>query len=76
MLTLDIYHTNQCLSLELPLPTEVLAGELRAFHVEQTMNHITQDDFTLTPTNELGEHFMKPTCLHTIWQTVCAPRAF
>jgi len=59
MLNIDIYHTNQCLSLELPLPTEVLAGELRAFHVEQTMDHITQKDFTLTPTNELGEHFMK-----------------
>jgi len=59
MLNLDIYHTNQCLSLELPLPTEVLAGELHAFHVEQTMDHITQDNFTLTPTNELGKHFMK-----------------
>jgi len=59
MLALDIYHTNQCLSLELPLPIEVLAGELRAFHVEKPMNDITQVDFTLTPTNELGKHFMR-----------------
>ena len=59
MLSLDIYHTNQCLSLELPLPIEVLAGELRAFHVEKPMHNITQDDFTMTPTSDLGEHFMK-----------------
>ena len=59
MLNLDIYHTNQCLSLELPLPIEILAGELRAFHVEIPMDQITQDNFTLTPTSALGEHFMK-----------------
>jgi hypothetical protein len=59
MLNLDIYHTNQCLSLELPLPIEVLAGELRAFHVEIPMDQITQDNFTMTPTDDLGEHFMK-----------------
>ena len=59
MLILDIQHKGSSLSLELPLPTEVLAGELRMLGIEKTMNHVCQDEFTLTPMNELGEHFMK-----------------
>jgi len=59
MLTLDIQHNGSTLSLELPIPTEILAGELRMLGIGKTLNHITQDEFTLRPMNELGEHFMK-----------------
>ena len=59
MIALDIEHKGSSLSLELPLPIEVLAGELRMLGIGKTLNQIRQDDFTLTPMNELGEHFMK-----------------
>jgi len=59
MIAFDIAHKGKTLSLELPLPTEVLAGELRALGIEKTLNHIGQDDFRLRPLNELGEHFVQ-----------------
>ena len=59
MLALDIQHKGRCLSLELPLPTDILAGELRAFGIEKTLSQIQRADVLLQPTNELGEHFMK-----------------
>ena len=59
MLALDIQRGGRNLSVELPIPIEVLAGELRMLGFEKSMNHIRQDEFTLRPTNVLGEHFMK-----------------
>ena len=59
MIAFDIEHNGSTLSLELPIPTEVLAGELRLLGIGKTLNQIRQDEFTLKPLNELGEHFMK-----------------
>ena len=59
MLELSIQHSGSGLTLELPIPTDVLAGELRMLGFDKSMNHITQDNFTLMPINEFGEHFMK-----------------
>jgi len=59
MLILDIQHDGKTLSMELPAPIDVLAGELRAIGIYEPMSKITQSEFTLRPMNELGEHFMK-----------------
>ena len=59
MLALDYTHEGRCLSLELPLPTEILVGELRTFGAGKTLSQIQRTDLLLQPTNELGEHFMK-----------------
>ena len=59
MLALDIQHDGKTLSMDLPTPIDVLAGELRAIGIYEPMSEIPQSKFTLRPTNELGEHFMK-----------------
>jgi len=59
MLELTIRHGDQNLLLELPLPTEVITGELRNIGLWQSLHLLTQDKFALQPTNKLGEHFMK-----------------
>jgi len=52
-------HLEKELSLELPLPTDILADEIRAFGIEKTLNQIQRNEFALWPLNELGEHFAK-----------------
>jgi len=59
MLAFNITHGGRELSLELPLPTEAITGELRDIGLWQSLHLITQDKFTLQPANKLGEHFMK-----------------
>ena len=59
MLALDYIQEGRCLSLELPISMDILAGELRAFGANKTLNQIQRADFLLQPTSELGEHFMK-----------------
>jgi len=59
MLILDIKHDGKDLSMVLPVPIEVLTGELRAIGICEPMQKISQSEFTLRPLNELGEHFLK-----------------
>ena len=58
MLALDIEHNGSTLSLELPLPIDVLIGELRAIGFDGPLNDIAHGDMALRPINDLGEHFM------------------
>jgi len=59
MLAFDYIREGRSLSLELPVPIDTLAGELRAFGINERLHQIHRADFLLQPTNELGEHFMK-----------------
>ena len=59
MLNLNIHHNGKNLSLELPLPIDTLAGELRAIGSTVPPEQIRREDVSLEPANQLGEHFMK-----------------
>ena len=59
MLEFSIHRNGSDLTLELPIPIDVLAGELRMLGIEKSLNHITQDDFTLRHTTAFGKHFMR-----------------
>ena len=59
MLALDIQRNGRGISLELPLPMNVLVGELRAIGIHEPLDKISRADILLQPTNELGEHFMR-----------------
>ena len=59
MLALDIERNGRKISLELPLPIDILSGELRAIGIHEPLNQIGQSEFALQPTNALGRHFMK-----------------
>ena len=59
MLKLDIQRDGRSLTLELPLDTGILDGQLRNIGIYEPMQQIPQSEFTLRPLNELGEHFMK-----------------
>ena len=59
MLALDIQHNGKNLSVELPIPIDVLIGELQAIGINAPINDIALGDMALHPINELGEHFMK-----------------
>jgi len=59
MLELSIQRGGKTLSLQLPAPIDTLADELRAIGVTEPLSEIKQSDFTLRPTNKLGEHFLK-----------------
>ena len=59
MLNLNIERKGKSLQIELPLPIETLADELKSIGIYEPQTEISRDSFTLEPTNELGEHFMK-----------------
>jgi len=59
MLALDIQRNGRVLSMELPAPIEVLAGELRAIGIYEPLDKIPQSEFTLRHTSGFGKHFMK-----------------
>jgi len=59
MLALDIQRNGRNLSVELPMNTNVLVGELRNIGIYEPLEKIIRADFLLQPTNELGEHFMR-----------------
>lgn len=59
MLALDIQRGGRKLSVELPMNTSILIGELRAIGIYEPLEQIHRHDFLLQPSNELGEHFMK-----------------
>ncbi|MDR0532235.1 MAG: hypothetical protein LBG83_09280 [Oscillospiraceae bacterium] len=59
MLALDVIRDGRSVSLELPVPIDILCGELRNIGVYEPLHNIQRTEFLLQPTNELGEHFMK-----------------
>ena len=59
MLALDIQHNGKHLSVELPMPIDVLVGELRDIGIYEPLNEIPQSEFALQPTTALGKHFMQ-----------------
>ena len=59
MLELNIQRNGKELTMQLPAPVETLVGELRAIGVTEPLSEIKQSEFTLRPTNKLGEHFLK-----------------
>jgi hypothetical protein len=59
MLELKIERGGKSLSLQLPMPIEVLAGELRAIGIHEPLSEIRQSEFTLQFTSGFGKHFMK-----------------
>jgi len=59
MLALDIQRNGRNLSVELPMNTNVLVGELSDIGIYEPLEKIIRADFLLQPTNELGEHFMR-----------------
>ena len=59
MLELNIQRNGKALSLQLPAPIETLTGELCAIGITEPLSEIKQSEFTLRPTNKLGEHFLK-----------------
>ena len=59
MLNLDIHHNGKSLSLELPMNTNMLTGELRAIGIHEPLEQIHRSEYLLSPANELGEHFLR-----------------
>ena len=59
MLALDIQRNGRNVSVELPMNTNMLVGELRSIGIYEPLDKIIRADFLMQPTNELGEHFMR-----------------
>jgi hypothetical protein len=59
MLALDVIRDGRSISLELPVPIDILCGELRNIGVYKPLAEIQRADVLLQPTNALGDYFMK-----------------